>query len=74
MKVFFGVAIKTPEENNDIYVRARNNYMKFWRLIFEGGIAPSEVFALDIDDLDEANAAFDIYVSRVNQSMQSQKG
>jgi len=52
------------------------NYNKFWRLVFEGGIAPSELgFDLtDLEYLEEANAAFDIYVERVNKAIHPEKG
>jgi hypothetical protein len=33
----------------------------YWRLVFEGGIPPSEVNLLDWDDLLEANAALDMF-------------
>lgn len=50
---------------------ARKLYGPIWRLIYEGGIAPSE-FGIDLtdpDDLNEANAAFEIYAQRMKNAM-----
>jgi hypothetical protein len=33
----------------------------YWRLVFEGGIPPSEVDLMDWDEIQEANAALDMF-------------
>ena len=39
---------------------AEQRYL-FWRLVFEGGLPPSEVDLMDWDELLEANAALDMF-------------
>jgi len=36
----------------------------YWRLVYEGGILPSEVDRMDWDELLEANAALDMFPRR----------
>ncbi|MFD4521632.1 hypothetical protein ACFWO6_27205 [Paenibacillus glucanolyticus] len=42
---------------------AKKNWM-YWRLVFEGGLSPSEVDLMDWDELQEANAALDMFPVR----------
>jgi hypothetical protein len=55
------------KKENDAKNRATKNYNMYWRLIYEGGIAPTEVFGMDDYDLYEANAALDIYTNKFNR-------
>ena len=55
---------------SQIKKRAKNNFV-YWRLIYEGGLSPSEVFAMDEELLMEADAAFDIHINRMNKAMKS---
>jgi len=40
-----------------------------WRLIYDGGIQPSEVFAMDEAMLLEADAALDLYHEKQQQAI-----
>jgi len=39
-----------------------------WRLVLDGKMSWADVSQMDIDDLSEANAALDIYISKLNKA------
>ena len=44
-----------------------------WRLVFDGGIPPSEVFAMDEVTLMEADAALDLYHEKQRQAINKKR-
>jgi hypothetical protein len=55
---------KTEQE---YYNTAKANMM-FWRLVFDGNMSLSEVKKLDIDEVNEANAALNIHIQNQNKA------
>lgn len=50
-----------PDRPSKFYENEAKKRYLYWRLVFEGGLAPSEVELMDWDEFMEANAALDMF-------------
>lgn len=46
--------------------KAKNNWA-FWRLVLDGNINYSDALKMDIEEIEEANAALDILIENMNK-------